>query len=86
MMLSWEWINFLKQQRQPPEVIRKKGVLKIFAIFTRKHLCWSLLGAFGVTFIKKKPQHIYASVNITKFLKTPILKNIWEGLHLKQLF
>ena len=74
MMLSWEWINFLKQQTQPPEVIRKKSVLKIFAVFTRKHLCWSLFGAFAVTFIKKKPQHIYASVNITKFKKNTYFK------------
>ena len=76
----------LKQQKQPPEVFRKKGVLKNFAIFTRKHLCWSLFGVFGVNFIKKRLQHRYFPVNITKFLRTPILKNIWERLHLKQLF
>ena len=80
---SWECTNFLKQQKQPPEVFRKKDVLKNFAIFTRKHLCWSL---FGVNFIKKRLQHRYFLVNITKFLRTPILKNIWERLHLKQLF
>ena len=28
-------------QKQPPEVFYKKAVLKNFAIFTRKHLCWS---------------------------------------------
>ena len=32
-------------QKQPPEVFCKKGVLKIFANFTGKHLCWSLLQA-----------------------------------------
>ena len=29
-------------QKQPPEVFYKKAVLKNFAIFTGKHLCWSL--------------------------------------------
>ena len=29
-------------QNQPPEVFCKKGVLKNFANFTGKHLCWSL--------------------------------------------
>ena len=76
-------------------------------------------GVFGVNFIKKKLQHRYFPVNITKFLRTlflqdtsggcfycfkksehsqenisggglihltPILKNIWKRLQLKQLF
>ena len=29
-------------QKQPPEVFYKEAVLKNFAIFTAKHLCWSL--------------------------------------------
>ena len=29
-------------QKQPPEVFHKKAVLKNFATFTGKHLCWSL--------------------------------------------
>ena len=29
-------------QKQPPKVFCKKGVLKNFAHFTGKHLCWSL--------------------------------------------
>ena len=29
-------------QKQPPEVFYKKAVLKNFAIFRVKHLCWSL--------------------------------------------
>ena len=28
--------------KQPPEVFYKKAVLKCFAIFTGKHLCWTL--------------------------------------------
>ena len=83
-MFSWECTNFLKQQKQSPEVFRKKGILKNFAIFTRKHLC--LFGVFGVDFIKKRLQHKYLPVNIMKFLRTPIFKNIWGRLHLKQLF
>ena len=31
-----------KMKKQPPEVFYKKYVLKIFAVFTEKHLCWSL--------------------------------------------
>ena len=31
-----------KSQKQPPEVFYKKVVLKNFAIFIGKHLCWSL--------------------------------------------
>ena len=81
-MLSWECTNSLKQQKQPPEVFCKKGVLKNFTIFTRKHLCWSLFGVFGVNFIKKWLQHRYNPVNITKYLRTPILNNIWERLFL----
>ena len=68
--------KFLIQQKQPPEML--KSVLKNFAICTRKHLCWSLFGVFGVNFIKKRLQHRYFPMNITKFLRTPILKNIWE--------
>ena len=30
-------------QKQPPELFIEKAVLKNFAIFTEKHLCWSLL-------------------------------------------
>ena len=58
-MFSWECTNFLKQQKQPLEVFRKKCVLQNLAIFTRKHLRWSLFGVFGVNFIKKKLQHGY---------------------------
>ena len=53
----------------------KKAVLKKFAIFTRKHLCWSL---WACNFIKKSFQHRCFPVNIAKFLRTPDLKNICE--------
>ena len=38
-----KFTSFLKQEKVPPEVFCKKGALKNFAIFTGKHLCWSLL-------------------------------------------
>ena len=79
-------------QKQP--VFYKKAVLKCFAIFTRKYLSWSLF----LTLLKnsitgvflwilrnfyKKLRHRCFSVNIAKFLRTSILKNIWERLLLK---
>ena len=47
---KWLFNYFFKKiQKQPPEVKKqspegfcKKGVLKNFANFTEKHLCWSL--------------------------------------------
>ena len=50
---------------------QKCSVLKNFAIFTRKHLCWS---PQACNFIKKKLQYRCFVVNITKILRTPILK------------
>ena len=53
----------------------KKTVLKKFAISIGKNLSWSL-------FIKKLFQRKCFRVNIVKLLRTPILKNICERLHL----
>ena len=66
----------------------KKVVLKNFAIFTGKHLCWSL---FLIKFIKQRLQHRCFPVNISKFLRIPILKIIYGQLllcfgYLKNLF
>ena len=52
------------KKKQPTELFYKKVVLKNFAIFTWKHLCWSLL----------------LIQNILAFLRAPILKNICERL------
>ena len=57
----------------------KNAVLKNFAIFTRKHLRWSLR---PVTLLKNGLQHRCFPVNIVKILRTPILKNICERLFL----
>ena len=62
----------------------KKAVFKNFAIFTGKRLYWSLflikLQAVACIFIKTRPLHRCFSVSIAKFLRTPILKNIYEQL------
>ena len=60
-------ITFKKSQKQPPEKFCKKAILKNFAIFTGKHLCWRL----------------FLIQNIAKYFTVPILKNIWERLLLK---
>ena len=56
----------------------RKGVLKNFANFTGKHLCWSLLQTCN--FIKKRLQHWCFPVKLAKFLRTSILKKICERL------
>ena len=50
------------------EVFSEKDIPKNFAIITIKHFCWSLT--------KKRLQHRCSPVNIAKFLKAPILKNL----------
>ena len=69
------------------EVLYQKDVLKNFAIFTGKRFGWSLF--FNIVedlqtcnFVKKRLQHRYFSVDIVKFIRTPILKKICEWLHL----
>ena len=78
------FIFLLWNQKQPPEVFYKKALLKNFAIFTGKYLCWSLflikLLAFRAATIKKRLQHKCLPVNIAKYLRTPLLKNICECL------
>ena len=63
-----EEIERLQTQKQPPEVFCKKAVLKDFAIFTGKHLCWIL-------FLIKLP--------FTCLLIKTILKNIYKRLLLQ---
>ena len=46
----------------------KKNILKNFVILTENHLCRSLF------------QHGCFPVNIARFLRTPILENIWERM------
>ena len=71
-------------QKQPPEVFYKKSCSENVAIFSGKHLRWSLfltkLQAHACNFIKKRLQHRCFPVNIAKFLREPTLKNICERL------
>ena len=67
-------------QKQPPKVLYENAVLRNFAIFTGKHLCWSL---FLINFIKKRLQHRYFPENIVELLRTPIMKSICERLLLQ---
>ena len=74
-------------QKQPLDVFYKKAVPKNFAMLIIKHLCWrpvfNKVGGFQVcSFIKKKLQRRYFPMNIAKFFRTSILKNICKRLPL----
>ena len=64
------------------KVLCKKGAFKIFAIFTEKHLCWSLFVGLQVfNFINKGKQHLFFfSWKYCKTLKNTILRNICTQL------
>ena len=51
----------------------KKGVLRNFANFTGKYLCWSL---FLLDFMKKRHQYRFFPVELTKFLRTTNSKSV----------
>ena len=48
-----------------------------------KFILNKVAGRKPYTFIKKRLQHIFFPVSIAKFLRTPILKNIFVQLLLK---
>ena len=63
----------------------KKAVLKNLATFIGKCLCWSLsfnenAGLQSCNFFKKTLPHRRFPVNIAKFLRKPVLKNICKRL------
>ena len=67
------------------QVFYKKVALKKFAIFTGTHLYWSPIfnknaDLLSSNLIKKRIQHSCFPLNIAKFLRTPILKNVCERL------
>ena len=82
------WDKITKKYNEQ-EVFYKKTVLKNFAIFIGKHLCWSLFFNKNAEFqacsffLKKRLQHKFFLDNIAKFLRTAILKNICERLLLR---
>ena len=80
IMLLQELCYQLLFQKQPPKVFYKKAATKMFAIFIEKHPCWSLFliscRHMLATLLKRDSN----PVNIAKFLRKPILKNICERL------
>ena len=63
----------------------KKVVLKYFANFTGKHLCWCLFlikfqACRTAPLLKMRLQHRCFPLKFAKFFRTPILKNICKGL------
>ena len=67
-------------RKQPPRCSVKKAVHNNFAIFTIKHLCWSL---FLIRSEGLRLQHRYFPMINTKFSRTPILKDTCKRLFLK---
>ena len=70
----------------------KKGVLRNFAKFLRKHLCHSLFfnkvaGLRAATLLKKRLWHRCFPMNFAKFLRTPFLQNTsWRLLLMQSNF
>ena len=66
------------------QVFYKKIVLNNMSIFTGKYLCCFFFnknaGLQACNFIKKRLKHRCFPANTTKFLRTPILKNICERM------
>ena len=76
-------------QKQPPEVFHKKSCFQIFAIITRKHLCFSLffikLQTFRPATLLKRDSNTGVFL-LWDFCKTPNLKNICLLLLLNWLY
>ena len=80
-----------RSQKESPEVFYKKTVLENFAIFTGKHLYWSLflikLQALRLgTLLNRRHQHRCFPANIGKVFRTPILKNLFKRLLLRGMW
>ena len=59
----------------------QKDIFENLTNFTGKHLCWKDSNKIDkIKFIKKGLQHSYFLAKFTKFLRTPILKNICKRL------
>ena len=84
LCFNYPWGVFLLNtclRSSRPKVFCESGVLKYFTIFIGKHLCWSLLQIpTGLQLYWKRLQDRSFHVNIAKFLRTPILKNIYKRL------
>ena len=78
----------ISEKYNEQKVFHKKAVLKNFAIFTGKHLCWNLFfnknaSLQACNFIKWRLQQRCFLANIEKCFGTPILKNTCERLLLR---
>ena len=69
---------------------RRSSVKKVFlkiSQYSQENTCvWASLMSFESTLLKRDSNTDIFTWILQKFLRTPILKNIWERLHLKQLF
>ena len=75
-----DWVSKNEKQNLPPVVFSKKAVLKTFTVFTGKQMYWSLFLIKLQAFFKRYSSTGFFPVNVEKFLRTSILKNIWELL------
>ena len=83
LIVKWRELVFYRRSHQRCSI--KKALLKNIAIFTGKHLCWSLFlikleDLRACNFIKERLHHRCFPVDIVKFLRTSILKNIHKQL------
>ena len=67
--------GFQKYKSSRSKIYLRIGVLKNFAIFTGRHLCWCLFfneyaGLNACNFIKNRLQHKFFPVKFVKFLRT----------------
>ena len=81
---SWNFCKSCSLFQKLPEVFYKKTVLKNVAIFVGNHVLSFFFNKAGglrpATLFKMWLQHRYFHMNIAKFLRTPILKNICQQL------
>ena len=82
-------------QKQPPEVFCKKAVLRNFAIFTGKQLCWSpflikLHSSNPSTLLKKSPTKVfsceYCKIPKINYLEKHGCFGKWFRVTLKQFY
>ena len=69
------WFGFQKYRSSRLKMYFRVGVLKNFAMFIEKHLCWRLsldkyAGLKVCNFIKKRLQHSFFRVKYETFLRT----------------
>ena len=81
--LTFRTSNDIRHKKQPPELFYKIAP-RHSAIFTGKHLCWSIFlikfQAIGLQIYLKRHQHTCFLVIIANFLRTLIFKNICRRL------